>query len=248
MDDLDRLYRLLVRNVRASSPDYLGRPFEIAELYQSLIPYRLHRRELGLETNEDYELALMRLLAGERGYMVSEGEVQRALQTELQSTNPDPAAFRQYAHAQVAFAPDALRALTTGDGVPAQRMSAAATPAASAAPVAPPPYPAAPPMPAAPPAPPAPPPMPTRPSASVPRPSGASVAPPPLDAPVAGRAPLTIEAQGSCRYCGGRLPDGRRITFCPHCGQNLTLQHCPACGTELEVGWKFCVTCGRASG
>jgi predicted amidophosphoribosyltransferase len=60
--------------------------------------------------------------------------------------------------------------------------------------------------------------------------------------------PLTIEAHGSCRYCGGRLPDGRRITFCPHCGQNLTVQHCQACGTELELGWKFCVTCGRASG
>ena len=51
---------------------------------------------------------------------------------------------------------------------------------------------------------------------------------------------------GSCRYCGGTLPDGRRITFCPHCGQNLTVQHCPACNTELEIGWKFCTTCGRS--
>jgi hypothetical protein len=55
-------------------------------------------------------------------------------------------------------------------------------------------------------------------------------------------------ASGSCRYCGGELPEGRAITFCPHCGQNLTVLNCPACGTELDVGWKFCTTCGRAAG
>jgi predicted amidophosphoribosyltransferase len=57
---------------------------------------------------------------------------------------------------------------------------------------------------------------------------------------------ITVSAGGSCRYCGGALPEGRRITYCPHCGQNLTIQHCPACGTELEIGWKFCTTCGRS--
>ncbi|NUQ94252.1 MAG: hypothetical protein HOQ26_15235 [Gemmatimonadaceae bacterium] len=56
----------------------------------------------------------------------------------------------------------------------------------------------------------------------------------------------TAEALGGhCRYCNGTLPAGRRLTYCPHCGQNLTVQHCPACNTELEVGWKFCTTCGR---
>ena len=50
---------------------------------------------------------------------------------------------------------------------------------------------------------------------------------------------------GECRYCGGTLPSGRRSVFCPHCGQNLTIQRCPACGTELELNWKFCITCGR---
>jgi len=23
------------------------------------------------------------------------------------------------------------------------------------------------------------------------------------------------------------------------------VQRCPACGTELEINWKFCITCGR---
>ena len=126
MDDLDRLYRLLVRNARTAGPDYLARPFELAELYQTLIPYRHYRRELGIETSEDYELALMRLIAGERGYLVAEPEVQQALMRELGSPNPEPSAFRQYAHAQVAFQPEAVRAMSQGDGASAYRVPAAA--------------------------------------------------------------------------------------------------------------------------
>jgi rRNA maturation endonuclease Nob1 len=48
-----------------------------------------------------------------------------------------------------------------------------------------------------------------------------------------------------CRYCGGELPDGREALFCPHCGQNLSIKQCPACSTELETEWQFCITCGR---
>lgn len=228
------MYRLLVRNTRAAAPDYFSRPFELGELYQTLIPYRLHRRELGLETNEDYEIALSRLIAGERGYLVSEAEVQKALRAELATPNPDPSVFRQFAHAQVAFAPEALRALAHDGGAMPAPPPVSASPL-SAPPVAPP---AAPPMPVRPPQPP---PRPTVPAPPPPRP----VMAPEIVAPVAGRTPATIQGGGSCRFCGGTLPDGRRITYCPHCGQNLTVQNCPACGTELEVGWKFCVTCGR---
>src|SRR5690348_12122108 len=58
MDELDRMYRRLVQNVRTSFPDLLGRPFEVSELYTALIPYRLNKREMGLDTNQDYEHAL----------------------------------------------------------------------------------------------------------------------------------------------------------------------------------------------
>src|SRR5262249_36151558 len=51
-----------------------------------------------------------------------------------------------------------------------------------------------------------------------------------------------------CRLCDGVLPAGREITFCPHCGQNVTRQDCLACGAELELGWKFCPVCGRPVG
>lgn len=54
-------------------------------------------------------------------------------------------------------------------------------------------------------------------------------------------------ADNGCRFCGGRLPDGRALTFCPHCGLDLTKRQCAACSTELEANWRFCVTCGRGA-
>jgi hypothetical protein len=65
-------------------------------------------------------------------------------------------------------------------------------------------------------------------------------------APSARPAPSVVGG-GSCRYCGSALPEGRQVTFCPNCGQNVTVIQCPACSTELELGWKFCITCGRSA-
>ncbi|HSA56089.1 MAG TPA: zinc ribbon domain-containing protein, partial [Gemmatimonadaceae bacterium] len=71
----------------------------------------------------------------------------------------------------------------------------------------------------------------------------APAAPP---APAARAVPAAPhKTPAACRYCGGELPAGRDVHFCPHCGQNLTLKQCPACSTELELSWHFCVNCGR---
>jgi hypothetical protein len=56
---------------------------------------------------------------------------------------------------------------------------------------------------------------------------------------------VTDGAVSCCRYCSGALPTDRQATFCPHCGLNLTTRQCPACSSELDVTWRFCVTCGR---
>ena len=309
MDDLDRMFRRLVQNVRMSYPDLLSRPFEVSQLYQNLLPYRHNRRELEIETNQDYEIALMRLLSGERGYLVVEDGLQEAMRTELASRNPDTAAFRIYSSSHVSLAPEAVRRLesATGATTPSRPSTPTAAPAPQAPPqppkppAAPPPAaaPGAPPMAAAPPRAPAPPPpapappRPTAPPTMNPRPGSAGTpsAPAPAHAPpipprpsmggtsganLASTQPFgrpsahnpiapprgstpsmpqpatsstpRATAAGSCRYCSGALPAGRSITFCPHCGQNLTIQHCPACSTELEIGWKFCTTCGRSIG
>ncbi len=288
MDDLDRMFRRLVQNVRAGYPEYLSRPFEVSELYQNLIPYRHNRRELGIETNQDYELTLLRLLSGARGYVYGDESMQEFLRQELASPNPDTSAFRAYSGAMVTIAPEALRRpdhapAVAGSIAPVRHATETPDDSANDAPDVSPyaPTPASTVVPTIPRQAPAPRPAPTPRSVQTPRPAPmptpqqeavsfalppaattrpAAVTqvapppqptlPPPTPTPTPG-APMANPqrlAGGSCRYGAGALPEGRRIVFCPHCGQNLTIQHCPACSTELEMGWKFCTTCGRAVG
>src|ERR1700710_2828526 len=105
MDDLDRLYRRLVHNIRASRPEYLQIPFTVQELYEQLIPYRHNRRDLAIETNQDYETAIARLLSGERGYVRMDPAIQEALERELNSPTGDAGLFKEYAQAQLTLAP-----------------------------------------------------------------------------------------------------------------------------------------------
>jgi hypothetical protein len=249
MDELDRMYRRLVQNVRTGFPDLLGRPFEVAELYTTLIPYRHNRRELELDTNQDYEHALLRLLSGERGYLLGDPQMQADLRAELNSPNADLTKFRAYSTTMVSIAPDGARTTEPpvlrrpGSGGTAAIPASAPAPPAQAAMADRPTLGVPDPAPKAQAAPrPAPPPPP--PAAPPPAPAPKSAAQPTLSA----TGQRSIVASGDCRYCGGALPEGRNITYCPHCGQNLTVVNCPACGTELEVGWKFCTTCGRAAG
>jgi predicted RNA-binding Zn-ribbon protein involved in translation (DUF1610 family) len=68
---------------------------------------------------------------------------------------------------------------------------------------------------------------------------------PPTDAmPFPVRPPAQV-AGGTCPHCGRPLPTDRSVTFCPYCGENLTVRRCPACSTELDAAWRFCITCGR---
>ena len=188
-DDLDRLFRRLVVNIRAEYPQYLTSPFPVAEVYQSVVPYRTNRNELGIEMHEDYELALTRLLAGERGYVVGDA----AMQQSLRGTSKSKINYRNYAASLIEISADAVTHL---DEI-MRRSGRPITPTVS-----------------------------------------------PVASPRA-VAPTTIIASGPCAFCGGTLPDGRRITFCPYCGQNVTVKLCPACSAELEVDWSFCPVCGR---
>jgi hypothetical protein len=233
MDDLDRMFRRLVQNIRNGYPEYLSRPFEVAELYQNLIPYRHNRRELEIETNQDYEAALCQLLAGERGYLSGDEDMQGAIRHELASPNPNTAVFREFAASRVALSAQAVRKFNEMPASPTHSPSLVTppTPTRATEPLglghahAPPRQPASPPPP--------PPPISAPPTSKKPEPASSP-------ATSARATPTTV-----CAYCGGRLPAGRDAAFCPHCGQNLHVQHCPACGTELDVGWHYCITCGR---
>jgi hypothetical protein len=264
MDDLDRIFHRLVSNIRHRHSEYLTMPFTVQELYETLIPYRHHRRELGIETNQDYEIAVTRLLSGERDYLMTDAAMRDKLKQEVESPNMDPGAFREFAASKVSLAPEALRrirALTASGSdagstvsgtnasatpIPPARESSGAAAASSsnsagsnsaAAPT--PPFTATFPV-SSPPAAPAPTPAP---AASSGPPEASKAAPVALSS-MMNAAPV---AEG-CRFCGGTLPEGRTVIYCPHCGNNLSVSRCPACGSELEKGWKFCATCGRGVG
>jgi hypothetical protein len=226
MDDVERMYRHLVHIIRTKFTPMLTQPFEVGELFQTILPYRLHRRELGLQSNQDYEMVLLELLAGPRGYLVVDDKMRDTLAAQLNAPTPDPSVIREFASAHVALAPEWLHLLdaqTRASGT--QGAVGASTPARSSSPhrtgsgsFA----------------------IPHTPTASAGLPADAA---PPRRA----AKPVAVSTGDHCTFCNGELPAGRQISFCPHCGQDLTMVHCPACGSELERGWKFCVTCGRAS-
>lgn len=209
MDSVERMYRHLVRTIRTSFPQYLTQPFEVGELYQTILPYRLHRRELGLETNQDYEHTLLDLLKNTNGYLVVDDRMRDVL-----AKDADPQRIREFASSHVALAPEQVQQI---EGTPPRATGSATMPRAAA-----------------------------RPSQATPTPTDPNKVVPPAEPDRRIVKPVTIREEGeNCQYCKGALPPGRQIAFCPHCGQDLTVVHCPACGSELERGWKFCVTCGR---
>jgi hypothetical protein len=207
MDDLDRLFQRLVHNIRNGHAEYLSVPFTVQELYDTLVPYRHYRRDLGIETNQDYEAALMRLLSGEKGYIRGDQAMQDRLKKEMSTPHPDIGAFRDYADTRISLVPAAVQQL--GVGIPTQNAGGFAVGARVAGQGG---------------------------NGGAPSEEGTSFSLPALS---------TLEPPAGCRFCGGTLPEGRTVTYCPHCGQNLAAKHCQGCGAELDLTWKFCVNCGK---
>jgi hypothetical protein len=246
-DPLERLFHRLVTNVAALEPAALERAFPIADIVDRLVPYRTHRASLGFDTNEDYELTVLRLLAGERGYArVQPEEVREAFAREVASPNPEPELFRQFPDATVLLDPDQVAVVLEESARDAEAAGADQPVAAFDADLPAPRTPGGV----------------TYPHHGPRTPAFEAVEPEDLGveertepqlpfeleepegtAPEA--RPREVAASAPCPYCGGTLPVGRTVLFCPHCGQNIGVVHCPTCGAELDVGWRFCVACGQ---
>lgn len=221
MTELERFFRRLVDNLIAIDPARLHRPVELGEIAQTIVPYRTNRRALGLESNEDYDMVLLRLCGGEGGYVRTDPpEVQQAFAAQAANPNPDLSILRDLESTGLILATEQL-AYALGP-----EPDAAFAPPEAEEDIAP---------------------M---------RPVDPSVIP--LDSvrwtratiePVADEedAPADIaERTGRCSYCGGSLPTGRTVNFCPHCGESQSYIRCPTCQAEVELGWKHCIGCGAS--
>lgn len=228
MDDLERLFHTLVDVLKNENPEQIRSPFQISELYQSILPYRAHKRQLGFDTNQDYEMAVLRLLSGERNFVTVEPEeVMRQLAEEAQAISPNSAAFREYAAARVTLNARAVRSLQSVNDTyappPDDSSAEEETAGISAA------YPRYTP------------PDPTRSPVFEPVEDPASTRHDESDS----RPPPEAEAAASpCPQCGEHLPAAREVVFCPFCGARVGATECPKCGDTIEPGWRFCTKCG----
>ena len=223
MTDLERFFRRLVANLAASDPARLHHPIPLDDVLQSIIPYRANRRALHLESSEDYEMALLRLCAGEGNLVRTEPEDARTrFVEELQSPHPDLDVLRQVEHVVISLRSDPLaRAL---DPEPESDLPYVATAA----------QPPAPPIPGL-----------DLPELDPLEPIG-DLGEPIEDLDDVPAADEPADPGPHCLYCGDRLPSDRPVRFCPHCGQRQTPPECPQCHSEVEPGWRHCVSCGAA--
>lgn len=131
---VERFHQTLVDEIRRDGAEKLGRPFTVAEIYQSLVPYRTHRDRIGVEMNGDYEDALLRLLAGEGEYLVLDSDSARdRIRQELEGTNPNTGIYREFAALEVRLNPRKLpsgldRSQTSLDGMDSNAGSAPSSP------------------------------------------------------------------------------------------------------------------------
>ena len=244
MDELTRFARRLVEQLTASK-EGVNRAVPIGQIREKILPYRTHRRALMLESVEDYETVLLRLVAGERGFVRTQppGAAKRC-QDELAGANPDLGVLDELADSTIQITSLAAAQIVGDDGE--VTLSEAKGPVSAEA---------------------------TAPSAAA-RPQGDKVqyrrtaelavtlseakgpVSPPAPAPSAAPRPrddippvIASEAKQSpseaeCRHCHHVMPAGRTVVFCPWCGGRLIPFTCARCQTELDSEWRHCITCG----
>lgn len=239
MTDLERLFRRLVDNLIAIDPARLHRPIAVTDLLESVIPYRTTRRALAVDSAEDYDMLVLRLCAGEGGFVrTTADDVAELFREQLASANPDLDVLREHGRAEIvlgteplahALGPGPDEAFAPPEDDPADASAATATPPMAELRIEP-----------------------VRRMPFIAEPVPPMVPPPPRITAEPEAEPIRPGSRGDtgarCGYCGGRLPGGRTVNFCPHCGENQSFTRCPECQSELELGWKHCINCGHAVG
>jgi len=216
MDEITRFARRLVEQL-STSKEGVHRAVTVGQVREKILPYRTHRRALLLESVEDYETVLLRLIAGERGFVRTlPVTAARRCQEELAGAHPDLGVLDEVADSTIQITSLAAAQIVGHEGeevapadppVPASvAKQSRRTAEIASAPVAP------------------------------------RDDPPPV---IAGEAKPSRD-DGKCPHCQHAMPSGRQVVFCPWCGGRLIPFTCPRCQTELDSEWRHCITCGAS--
>jgi hypothetical protein len=212
-----------------------GRPnaaLSVANLLDKTLPYRSARRALALESSEDYEALVLRLVGEEAGLVATDPmEAAEMARSTLESKIPDLDVLRLLRSATVTFTDDAVsrlegvRPLPAAAAVEQAPMEAtgngAGTPRAEAD---------------------------VLPMRRAPEPADHTATPAPRTDPEPPPAFLTkvafVPPESLCWQCSQPLPTTRKANFCVECGADQRSPHCLACGGVVERHWKHCPDCG----
>lgn len=264
MSDLKRFVRQLAATLRTRDPSGVHRPVAVGDLRRKILPYRLYRNALGLLSNDDYDLLVLRLCAEQEDWVRTlPPEVAERCRAEIAVPYPNLDLLDTIEDATIQIGAAALARVQAGPDMPGDVVvePGRAAPDDVAAPAEPGPLsstvvderpPASPATEAG--EPPAG--MPSPDAAAPPGGSPVDAASPPALLRQVARSPVYAPAPATpaetarpdrCRYCAASLPVGRAVVYCPYCGHQLRAVRCTRCGTELEVGWRHCITCGHPS-
>ncbi len=221
MTELERFAALLL-NQWQTGDGQDGGPIMVGNLLDSVLPYRVARRYLPLEVSEDYELLVLKLVAGEGGLVITTpAEAGEMARSTLAESLPDLDVLQLLRSASIVLTEDSLYRLegvrplpSGGGGGPAEAPQADDASDDGVIPMR---------------------------RFTAPEPEVRDTTPPPHLEQVEFTPPGE-----ACWSCGTGLPQGRRASFCVQCGADQRIPTCANCGTEVERDWRFCADCGTA--
>jgi hypothetical protein len=204
----------------------------VSGLLDRTLPYRAARKALALESSEDYEALVLRLIGEEGGLVVTDPiEAAEMARTTLESKIPDLDVLRLLRSATLTFTDDAVSRLDGVRPLPGATTSEASPPEVPAVPAA-----ASRPEADV---------LPMRRASEVADHTAVPVPPREVEPPPAFLTKVAFTApDGLCWQCSQPLPTNRRVNFCVECGADQRAPQCLACGATVERHWKHCPDCG----
>lgn len=218
MAELEQFFRVLVQTLAGQNPARLHQPLAIGEVSR-VLPYREARRRLPLDSVEEYETLLIRLCAGEGGFAQADSATQQEFAAEVHRPLPDLGVIRRRAEAHLVLRTEPMAEAL--NGAPEERYAPPEDGQMGR----------------------------WADGQVVGAHRGAPTSNAPAETDVPHHAPdeFVVEhpAVIRCAFCGGVLPATRQVNFCPHCGMGQDVGKCGKCGADVDVGWRYCVTCGE---